>query len=309
MNKASKCLSALALCGSCWLLSSAAQAATSGTHYGFGGEGVMAGTTPPPGFTYRMYNTWYNPTAMKNNRGHKIDNGFNLDVFASAQRFVYVTDTKLAGADYFYDVVMPLVSKDLHIAAADFSESKSLSVGDMVIEPLALGWHKPRWDGAFGLAVIAPTGEYDADIPTSPGLGYWSGMLTIGGTYYFDAARSWTISALTRTVFNSRQRSTHVRPGNEFVMEYGLGKEVQLRDDLLVRVGLAGAIYRQFSDDSRDGVDTIAAEHKQSNALGVELNLFYLPAKLQANIRVLREFEAKNTSQGSQAVLTITKSF
>jgi hypothetical protein len=287
----------------------AALAATSGTHYGFGGEGVMAGTTPPVGFTYRMYNTWSNPTTMKDNRGHKINNGFNLDIFASAHRFVYVTESKLFGADYFYDVVMPLVSKDLDIKATGFSDSKSLSLGDMVIEPLALGWHKPRWDGAFGLAVIAPTGEYDADVPTSPGLGYWSGMLTIGGTYYFDAARTWTISALTRTIINSRQRDTHVRPGSEFVMEYGLGKEVQMRDDLLVRVGIAGAIYRQFSDDSKDGVDTIASEHKQSNALGGELNLFYLPAQFQANIRVLREFDAENTTQGSQAVLTLTKSF
>ncbi len=158
--------------------------------------------------------------------------------------------------------------------------------------------------------MIAPTGEYDLDKPASPGLGYWSGMLTLGGTVYFDEARSWSFSALTRTLVNGEQDDTDVRPGSEFVVEYGLGKEIPINDKLLVRPGISGCAYWQFEDDSDDGPGTLADERKESYALGAEINFFWLPPTLfQVNLRALREFGAKNTVQGSQFVLTLTKSW
>ena len=60
-----------------------ALAATSGTHYPFGGEGVLAATVPPPGFHYRIYNTFYNPDTYKDNNGDEAPIGFDLDVFAT----------------------------------------------------------------------------------------------------------------------------------------------------------------------------------------------------------------------------------
>lgn len=286
-----------------------ASAATSGSHYPFGGEGVMAASAPPPGFHYRIYNTWYNPTILKSDDGEELDVGFNLDIFSSVHRFVRVTKKKILGADYIFSVIVPLVDKSMDITAAGVSDSKSLSVGDIVIEPIALAWHKPRWDAVAALEIIPPTGEYNADKPASPGLGYWSGMLTLGGTYFLDQDRSWSISALTRTLVNTEQPDTDVTPGSEFVVEYGIGKQIALNDKLLIRPGISGCGYWQFSDDSEDGPGTVADERKQANALGAEINFFWLPKLMQLNLRVLREFEAKNTAEGSQFVLTFTKSW
>lgn len=287
-----------------------ALAATSGSHYPFGGEGVMAASAPPPGFHYRIYNTWYNPTTLKDDNGDEVPVDFNLDIFSTVHRFVHITKKKIFGADYGYNVIVTLVSKDIEIGGV-LSDSQSLAVGDIVIEPMVLAWHTSRWDAALGLAVIMPTGEYDSDKAASVGLGYWSGMLTLGVTYYFDEAKTWSISALTRTLVNTEQQDTNVTPGSEFVVEYGIGKQMAVTNSLLVRPGIAGAAYWQISDDSEDGPNgsSFEDERKQSCALGGEINFLYLPWLFQTNIRVLREFDARNNVEGSQCVLTLTKSW
>lgn len=302
-----KTLVAAIVCGLISLVATTAFAATAGSHYPMGGEGVTAASAPPPGFHYRMYNTFYNPTTTKDDNGNDVPVDFNLDVFSSVHRFIHVTKIKLLGADFLYNVIVPMVDKDISVGA--MSDSRSLTVGDIVFEPIALAWHKPRWDAVAALAVIAPTGEYDVDKPASIGLGYWSGMLTLGGTYFFDDAKSLSISALTRTLVHTEQEDTGVRPGSEFIVEYGIGKQFAANKDLLVRPGLSGCAYWQISDDSKDGPGTVADERKESYALGAEINLFYLPKLFQTNIRVLREFKAKNGPEGSQVVVTFTKSF
>lgn len=298
----------------CWAISLVlagglpAQAATSGSHYPMGGEGVMAASVPPPGFHYRIYNTWYNPTTLKDDNGDKLAIDFDLDVFSTVHRFVHVTQKKFLGAEYFYNLIVPLVDKDISIEG--MSDSQSLALGDVVIEPFGLAWHNPRWDAALGMAVIAPSGEYEADKPASPGLGYWSGMLTIGGTVFLDAQRSWSASALTRTLISSEQDDTKVTPGSEFVIEYGLGKEIPINNTLIIRPGLAGSASWQINDDSDDGPGTIADQRKEAYALGAEINLFWLPPTLfQLNLRVLREFGVENSVEGSQFWLTLTKSW
>ena len=105
----------------------------------------------------------------------------------------------------------------------------------------------------LGLAVIAPTGSYDSGEPASAGLGYWSGMLTLGATYYLDSQRTWSISALTRTLVHTEQDETDVTPGSELVVEYGIGKEFRVGDRLMLRPGLAGSAYWQLEDDSDNG--------------------------------------------------------
>ena len=302
--------------GSCLVvllgLCSTSNAATLGSHYLLGAEGVLAGSAPPPGFHYRMYNAWYNSTSLKDNKGNTINNGFDLDVFASVQRLIYVSNVKILGADFICDALVPLVDKDVTVAAMQgYSDRQSFTVGDVILEPFALGWHQPRWDATFALAVIAPTGNYDATKLASPGLGYWSGMMTLGGTYYLDEKKSWSLSALTRTLMHTEQEDTKVTPGSEFLVEYGLGKEIKANEAFIVRPGLVGASYWQISNDSKDAANfnIVADQRKQVHSIGAEVNFFYLPGLFQVNLRYLTEYGAKNTAEGSEFVATLTKSF
>ncbi len=288
--------------------SSCAMAATSGTHYSIGTEGVEAGTPPPPGMHYRMYNTWYDADKLTDDNGDKLPVDFDISVYAQAHRFVNVTDTKLFGAHVAYNMIVPVVKKNIAIGGA-FDESSDFEVADIIIEPLALFWYNKQFDGILALAAVAPTGDYSVDKPQSVGLGYWSGLITAGGTYFFDEGRSWSFSALTRTLWHGHQDDTGVRPGVEFAIEGGIGKNMMLNDHWLVRPGINYAASWQVTDDSKDGPGTVADERKQVFGLGAEVNVMYLPWLLQANLRYLTEFDAKNTAEGEGITLTLTKSF
>lgn len=279
-------------------------AATPGSHYPFGVEGVLGASTPPPGLHYRMYNVFYNPTTLTGNDGEALPIDFELDVFASAQRFVYATDKKILGGDYLFNVIIPLVDKSVSVGGTTIGD-ESLSLGDITIEPIVLSWHKPRWDFAAALAVVVPSGDYDMANPASVGNGYWSGMLTLGATYFFDEQKTWSLSALTRTLVNTEQDGTNITPGSEFVVEYGLGKEIKT-GNFMIRPGLTGYAYWQITEDSGDNADDLK---KQSFAVGAELNVFYLPWLLQANLRYVDEFNVENNTEGEMIVFTLTKSF
>ena len=85
------------------------QAATMGSHYPFGGEGVTAGSAPPPGFHYRGYLTLTNPTTYKDDNGDDLPVDVNVDVVATVHRFLHVTKFQILGANYAYEVVVPIV--------------------------------------------------------------------------------------------------------------------------------------------------------------------------------------------------------
>jgi len=278
--------------------------ATSGSHYNYGVEGVLGATAPPPGWHYRMYNLWYNPDTLNDNNGKKIHNGFDLDVFASVQRIIHVTDIKILGADYLYDVLIPLIDQDFSVIG--LSDSHSFSLGDIIVEPFVLGWHLPRWDVTFGLGFVMPTGHYENDEPASPGLGYWSGLMTLGASYYFDEQKSWSASVLTRTLVNGEQEDTKITPGSEFIVEWGIGKEFR-PNNWMIRPGITGTSYWQISDDSDECAT--ADQHKEAHTIGAEVNFFYLPMLLQVNLRYLQEYGVENGPEGSRFVATLTKSF
>ncbi|BDY04750.1 hypothetical protein F0521_17910 [Ferrimonas sp. YFM] len=291
------------------VISASSYAATSGSHYPLGGEGVKAASAPPPGIHYRLYNTWYQADTLNDNQGNDSGAKFDLDVYAQVHRFIYVSDYKILGADWAFNVLVPMKDTSISIQPAGIQDSQSFALGDVVLEPFALFWHGERYDAAAALAVIAPTGDYDAHKAASPGLGYWSGMLSLGGTYYLDKQRSWSVSALSRTLVNSEQDETDIEPGEEFILEGGIGKEFNVNHTWLVQPGISYCAYWQLSDDSKDGPGVVANHKKRTLGLGAELNVFYLPWKLQANLRYVNEFEAKNTPKGESLVFTLTKSF
>ncbi|WP_252009539.1 transporter [Ferrimonas sp. SCSIO 43195] len=291
------------------IMASSAFAATSGSHYPIGGEGVMAGTPPPPGVHYRMYNTWYSADKLTDNNGDDTGLDVDIDAYVQLHRLVHVTDKKLFGANWAYNVIVPMVHEKFSSDALGIHDNTSFSLGDVVLEPLALFWYGEEFDACLGLAAIAPTGDYDAHDAASAGMGFWSGMLTLGGTYYMGDNRSWSASILTRTIYNGKQDDTNIRPGAEFAVEGGIGKQFALNDRWLARPGISYGASWQISDDSKDAPGVVADHHKESYSVGAELNLMYLPWHLQGNLRYATEFGAKNTSEGSSVVFTLTKSF
>lgn len=270
-------------------------------HYTPGALGLNAASLPPPGFHITSYNMYYTADTLHNNHGNDIPVDLDLKVFASANQFTYMTEHKILGADFGFDMIVPIVNVDVEMTGVDES---SFGIGDLYFEPFVLGWHTPHWDVAFALGAYAPTA--DSGDPSSIGKGYWSFMETLGATYYFDEARTWTVSLLTRWLQNTENRDTDITPGADVVAEYGFSKIFPSADHIIT-AGIAGYSYGQLAEDSGTG----ASDDKYSgNAIGPEIRyMAFKPFPFQVALRYLAEYDTKNTTEGTTVCLQLIASF
>lgn len=277
--------------------------AAANNHYSNGVEGLKASTIAPPGFYYRMYNYYYDADTMMDKSGNEVPIDFDVQAFAMANRFVWVTEKAFLGGNIFMDATIPLVSSDLSIGAFGIDDDQQ-GLGDINIEPFGLSWHGKRYDAAFGLSVYLPTGDFDLAEPASVGKGYYTFMTTLGGTLYLDEAKTWAASVLGRYEIHSDRDGDDFTPGDDFHFEWGISKNLAKIFD----VGLAGYCQWQVTDDS--GSDAVNKDvHDRVFAVGPEVSVFIPPVKSFLNLRVLKEFDARDRSEGTVAAMTLTYIF
>ncbi len=269
-----------------------------GSHYPIGAEGIKGASLPPPGVYLRDYNFFY--------AANKVDgmpNGPDIFAYVQAPRLIWMTPWTILDANYGMDVIVPFAYKNI---AAPFGDGRQFNLADIQLEPLLLSWHFQQFDLSAGEAVWAPTGKFDVDTPakdlTSPGAGFWTEMLTLGGVWYPDAKKTWALSLLDRYEINSRQEHTHITPGEMFTAEWGVSKTVMPGVD----AGIVGYYQQLVTKDSGTG-----ASPYYSDVVGVgpEISAFWPKIKTFTSLRSEYEVTAKNRPQGVTSILTVTKIF
>ena len=277
--------------------------ATANNQYVPGIEGLRAGSVPPPGFYFRMYNVFYTSDELMDKNGDEIPIDFEVDVVAIANRFIWVTDKKLLGANLFINGTIPLISTDIKIGALGVDDDE-FGLGDVNFEPVGLAWHGPRYDAALAVGLWMPLGDYDADEPASPGKGCTTYMTTFGGTLYLDAARTLTIAALGRYEIHTEKNESNLTPGHDLTIEWSIGKSFAK----VWEAGLVGYGHWQLTDDSgSDAVDP--GTHDHVYGIGGEISVFVPSVKTFFNLRAITEFDAEDRSEGDVFCLMITKIF
>lgn len=269
-------------------------------HYPPGLEGIKNGSAPPPGHYTKMYNFYYYADTLKTGSGSTANTRFGLFNYAVAFRHLWMTETKILGADYGLDMAVPLIYTDLTLGPLD---ERQFGLGDIFVEPLVLGWHYPGLDLSFAYSFFAPTGKFAVSRPASPGKGFWSYILAFGLTYYFDAERTWAISTAHRFEFNTENKDLKITPGTNYYLEWGISKAISPT----VEVGLVGYFQRQLTNDTGSGVTYDASVHDQVAGTGLEVSLFIPSLKLNIQPRLIGEFAAKDRAQGFTGWIVFTK--
>jgi hypothetical protein len=272
--------------------------------YPNGVEGIKGGSAPPPGLWLRTYNFWYQSDRLKSSSGDKLGVGFDVDVLATAPRLIWITDKKILGANYGADILVPFIDTDLEIDALGVNDHE-FDIGDVWVEPIILAWHGQQWDAAVGLAAFLPS---SMSSPADPGNDYWSGVLTLGGTYYPDEAKTWSLSLLPRYEVHSENDDTNIRPGHDLHFEWGIGKAVPT-EKAIWDFGAAGYCQWQVTDDSK--ADPLIGRKVKDRVFsaGPEIGVFIPKCMLGFQLRSLVEFGAKDRSEGIFTNLTVTKKF
>ncbi|MGC9034546.1 MAG: SphA family protein [Verrucomicrobiia bacterium] len=281
-----------------------------GGHYPAGVEGIKAGSLPPPGLYFRDYNLFYTADRIRN--GLPMGDTFEVNVYAQVPRIIYLTDWKILGANYGFDVLATFIYTDLK---APGYKNSAFGLGDIFVEPILLSWNFDRFDLGFGYGFWAPTGEFDLTRPDKPGSGFWTHMLTLGGTYYLDSEKTLAISALNRYEFHHEQRFTHIEPGQTWTLEWGISKSIRKTID----IGVIGYYQHQVTRDDVSAADLAVYRtmhpayspdiHDSVIGIGPEISAVCPKLGLITSLRYQYEFGANDRPEGHRVVLTVTKRF
>ena len=109
------------------------------SHYPPGAEGIKAASIPGPGKYLKWYNFYYEADKLKDSNRKTAPGRFNVDAFATAPRLIWITEKKILGADYGWDILVPLVYTDVDIPGAGNSHT---GIGDIYVEPFLFGWQR-----------------------------------------------------------------------------------------------------------------------------------------------------------------------
>jgi len=269
-------------------------------HYVTGVEGLQGSSVPPAGNYYLGYLVNYDIHGFQAPDA-KDGIGGSGQVTALANRLVHITDTKLFGADYGFETIIPVLRSSVKVGPLDASDS---GVGDVYVGPLVLGWHGQQWDGVAAAGLWLDTAPNTLGDPTSPGKGYQSTMLTGGLTYYFDQQKSISGSALFRYEYNGK-KDNGVRPGDQLSLEWGLGKNYGAYS-----LGVVGYSQWQLSDDKGAAATAGKAER---HALGAEVVYPVASAGLFLKGAAYKEFSVHGGSgpepKGNLFRLSLVKPF
>ena len=270
-------------------------AAFSAGHYVPGVEGIQAATVPPPGIYYLGYVLNYNIDKISGVPGRSTGS-----VTALANRFVWITKQKFLGANYGVEAIAPLQTTSLNLGGNGFDKK---GLGDIFVSPLILAWHGQNWDAVATVGEWLKNGSFSATNPASVGKGFRSTMYTLGGTFYPDSQKEWSLSVLARYETNGKQDDTRITPGDGLSIEWGIGKQIGGGKQL----GLVGYHQRQTTKDRGPG----ASPFKPSkSAVGIQFDYPILERGMFLKFAAYKEFSADETAaEGKLFRLSIIKAF
>jgi hypothetical protein len=280
-----------------------------GNSYPMGVETQYNGLMLPEGLHPFVYYTHYEASHSKDDLGH--DNArlayFGLRSDAVALRLSWVwPGMRVFGANVETRVVQAVASVDLSLGIKrpapalplDRSGSRT-GLADTAVTPVILGWHSPSYHQTLGIDSHLKTGTYDASQPVNIGRNHHQIAPFYALTWF--PAPGWDVSAKFRYAFNSRNKATSYRSGDEASVEFGAG----YRLSPALGVGVNGYLYRQTTDDEQNGVAVNGHGNRgRVNSLGPYLCFnptpsWSLTAKLQS------DFNVRNRPQGTRLWLQL----
>jgi hypothetical protein len=202
-----------------------------------GDNGVKSGSQPAPGFYLSALYYFYNTDTIKNADGNRITldptQAGSQKLHVIAPLLIYVSRTKVLGANYGMMAVMPFANGGLEAPGFGFDAEISTGAADIYLVPLQLGWHTPRADIVTAFALFAPTGRYTAGGDDNLGKGMWSYELSAGTTVYFDEKKTLTLATTGYWETHTKKKDTgNVRVGNITLTGVKVGQLLTLEGGL-----------------------------------------------------------------------------
>jgi len=266
-----------------------------GGAYPNGAEDFMSGALPPPGNYFINYLTYYTASKFKGSNGNDLMPKFDLDVVANVFRLVHVTKYNIFGANWAVHAFLPLVYQDVDMTTPGGPRGEvRWGIGDIIVDPIILGWHWKNFHITAGLDVYLPTGSYDKAHLANAGRGYWTIEPVFAATYLSDSGIE--VSGKFMYDFNLKNNDTNYQSGEEFHFDYTVGYHI----DKQLTLGLGGYYYLQTGEDKSNGTTVPVGDGFKGKVLAIGPQAKYDYKNMSFTLKWQHEFGAENKPQGEK---------
>jgi hypothetical protein len=286
--------------GQCVALAACARAALSQTHtpvsghYPPGQSGLRGAATPEAGSAYTNFSRFFSNLEVKDASGKRAQSLDELR-YANISMFTWITDGEFFGMHYGALAGVPVSTGNLRPSADDVDSRFGL--GDVLLTPLALYGKSTLFDYQVQLTVWSASGRFSPGAHDNRGTGFWSLVYSLGGVCYPGGNRDqWSLSAIARIEQNFTQEGSGITPGDDVVIDWGVGRSVRPRGHVM-DIGVSGFATWQISSQigGPEGVDT---RRYRYFGIGPEASL-PITGKLMLRVRAQWEFGTRNAVQGN----------
>jgi len=304
------------LCG-LMALAAPARAQLNGSHL-LGAFGVNSGSQPQPGVYAALFYFRYDTDEIRGANGETVrpfpgDPG-SVVVNALAPMLWYVSKAEVLGANYGAFVAIPFATSSIEAPAIALSEAVDMSLADLLVRPVDLGWHMKRADVSAGLQFYAPTGRYERGGNENIGKGMWTWEPFVGTTVFLDEKKTVSLATVAYWEFHSKKEDSNTRVGQILTLQGGGGKSFlgggliigaayygqwKLTEDVLGRFVLPGG--REIVLDVDDTHRVFGFGPDVTLPVASRTKLFAL-----VNIRYFWESGARMKTQGNNLLVTAT---
>jgi hypothetical protein len=263
-------------------------------HYPPGQSGIRGAATPDAGIAYTNFSRFFSNLEVTDPSGNSVQS-LSEWRYANISMFTWITDHEFLGMRYGALAGIPFSTGNLQPSADDTDQSFGL--GDVLITPLALYGKSELFDYQVQLTVWTPSGRFSPGAHNNRGSGFWALVYSLGGVFYPAGHRDeWSLSAIARIEQNFTQTGTGIRPGDDIVIDWGIGRILGVLDRTM-DVGVSGFATWQISSQTGGPAGTDTSRYRYFG-VGPEASL-PITGKLILRIRAQWELGARNVVQGN----------
>ncbi len=270
-------------------------------HYPPGQTGLRGSATPSVGWSLTDFNRLFSNLEIKDQSGAIVGQSDELR-YANIAVVNVTTDYKLFGMNYGASLGVPVATGNLN--PDDNLADSAIGLGDIIVTPVALYGKSSDFDYQVQLSVWTPSGEFKPGGTQNRGSGFWSLIYSVGGAWYPGGDRQdWSVSAVARIEQNFAQAYTGITPGDDFDIDWGIGKIVKLGGHAF-DIGVSGFSTMQVSTQS--GGPSVG-RYRYSGA-GPEIST-PIADGWAVRVRAQWEYNTENAVQGNNIWFIVNKQF
>ena len=145
-----------------------------------GSVGLKSASLPPPGgYIAAPVLYFYSTDDVRDREGTRLPLTAELDVSMFGVGYLHVTNKKVLGGNYAFQVLFPLGANN-RIQGTEIDSNPGAGLTDSVVAPIVLGWHSKRADALANYTIYMPTGRYTDGASDNTGFGMWGHEVNFG---------------------------------------------------------------------------------------------------------------------------------